>query len=678
MAKLYEEGFTQNREISWLRYNERVLHEAFCEEVPLFERLNYISIFESNLEEFFQVRVGSLIYDEEDGDDGIDVKSGMSPAKQLEAIYQMIPRLLVDKDRIYKDIDLKLRATGLNRLNTKELTKAEAKKAGDFFFDKVKPNLKTWLIRKGDNLPFIEANKTYIISRLESSNDEIFALACVNNVPEIIVLDPGLKVGGEVRYYLTEDLIKTALPNLYSPFRQVETASFAITRNGEVAADSSAKNMLREMEQVVEKRRTTKPDKIIVDYKLSDELEDFLLQELDLSSSQVYEVSRTSCSYVSEVRDIIPAWLVSTLCFAPYKPFDQLKLSNESVINLVRKQDILSSYPYDSMNPFLTLLKEASCDQRVEEIRITIYRLSSHPVIVEHLLNAVKNGKKVKVLIELRARFDEERNIDWAKKLKQAGCKVYYGEEKYKVHSKLCQIVLKQGGNTRFITQVGTGNYNEKTAKLYTDLSLITYDQRIGRDVDTFFKNVLKNKEGEYEHILAAPKTMQDGIVDLINREADKGSKGRIFIKVNSVTDVRIIEALMEASCRGCIIKLVVRGICCILPGVPNSTENISIVNVVGRFLEHSRVYIFGEGEDEVMYISSADLMTRNMTKRVEVACPIYNEALRNRIKAILYLNYVDNVKGRVLSSDGTYSMKPIHGKKIDSQEMLMTHSKVV
>lgn len=679
MAKLFEEGFTQNREISWLRYNERVLEEAFDETVPLFERLNFISIFTSNLEEFFQVRVGSLISDDENGDDSIDIKSGMNPAEQLEAIYEMIPKLLARKDEAYRLIDSELKAKGLKRLSVTELRRDEAKKAADFFKEKIRDRISPIIIKADDEFPMLESNKPYILSRLESSNDGFYAIAEIpSDVEKILVFDEGIHAGGEVRYIVTEDLVKTILPQLFSPFKPVETVGIAITRNGDVPADKDSKNMLKEMKSVVERRRTTDPDKLIVDTKLSSSLEDYLLPIFDLAPSQVYIASRTSYSYISDVRDIIPEWLSEELCYEAFTPFNQLKLRNRPVMEIVKEEDILSSYPYDSMDPFLELLREASTHKKVKEIRMTIYRLSSHPIIVEHLLEAVKNGKKVKVLIELRARFDEERNIDWAEKLSEAGCKVYYGDEKYKVHSKLCQIVIDDGDDKKYISQVSTGNYNEKSAKLYTDFSLITYDQRIGKDVDDFFEDVFKNKEGEYKHILTSPRTMQDTLVKLIRREADKGKDGRIFIKVNSVTDVRLIEELMEASCKGCVIRMIVRGICCILPGVEYCTENISVVNVVGRFLEHSRVYVFGEGEDEVMYIASADLMTRNMTKRVELACPIYNTSLRNRIKAVLYLNYIDNVKGRVLTSDGTYKKKPAGNKKTDSQQMLMKQSQVV
>ncbi len=678
MVRLYEEGFTQNREISWLRYNERVLEEALDETVPLFERLNFISIFNSNLEEFFQVRVGSLIVDDEDGDDSIDVKSGMSPAEQLMAIYDMIPRLMKRKDDIYKRLDKELSAKGLHRLDEFELSLDEIKRVSSFFIDKVRDKLNTAIIRSCDEFPYIESNRPYIITRLESSNDCFYALTELPiGLPRILVLSEGVRVGSELRYILVEDIIKLALPQLFAPFTLEETVGFAITRNGEVALGDS-KDKLEEMKSVVEKRRTTDPDKLIVDYRMSSALENFLLETFDLRQSQVYIASRTSYSYISELRDVIPAWLEKELCYEPFVPFNQLQLRTKSVMEMVRTEDILSAYPYDSMDPFLQLLKEASEDERVREIRMTIYRLSSNPVIVKHLINAVNNGKRVKVLIELRARFDEERNIDWARKLSDAGCKVYYGDDKYKVHSKLCQIVLKEGDEKRYISQVSTGNYNEKSAKLYTDFSLITYNQLLGADINDFFEDVFRNKEGEYKYILTSPKTMQDTLVDLIRREADKGDKGRIFLKVNSVTDVRLIEELMEASCKGCRIRMIVRGICCILPGVEFCTDNVTVVNVIGRFLEHSRVYIFGEGEDERMYISSADLMTRNMTKRVELACPIYDKDIRNRIRKILLLNYIDNVKGRILMSDGCYIKKPINGNKKDSQLMLMKQSMVV
>ena len=677
MADLFEEGFTQNREISWLRYDERVLDEALDESVPLFERLNFISIFVSNLEEFFKVRVGSLIGEDDEGDEERDSRSGMTAGQQLEAIHAMIPLLLEKKDLALAIVERKLAAAGIERVEYSELNGNERSMCTYFFRETVVRKIKTAVISPDQPLPYLDENRPYIISRLVAEDGDRYGIVDFpEELPKILVLDPGISESSNLRYILTEDVIKMHINNLFAPFQAIEIFTIDIARNAEVETEEDTGDQLSEMKEIVEKRKYSAPDKLIADGEMSYRMTEYLRKALKLDAMQIFRTTRIDFGYVGEVEDAIPERLRASMCFAPFQPFNQLNLScghYNSVIDRIKHEEILSCYPYDSMDPFLDLLKEASADESVKSISMTIYRLASQPKIVEYLTQAAANGKKVKVLMELRARFDEAKNIDWSEKLKACGCKVYFGDEKYKVHSKLCQIVLEgSDGEDKYITHLSTGNFNEKTAKKYTDISLITYDQRIGRDADEFFRDVFKNKEGKYDHLLTSPKTMQDEIVHLIRKEASKGKDGRIFIKVNSVTDVRIIEELMEASCAGCRIRMIVRGICCILPGVEFCTENIQIVSLVGRLLEHSRVYIFGEGKDEKMYISSADIMTRNMTKRVELACPIYNESFRKRIKSILYLNFMDNVKGRMMTPQGIYVKKSDEGPRIDSQQMLI------
>ena len=673
MAHLFEEGFTQNREISWLRYNERVLDEALDETVPLFERLNFVSIFASNLDEFFQVRVGGLITDDKLGDDELDVRSGMNPDEQLRAIFDMIPPLMKKKDYIYDYLDNKLKEEGLVRLSVEELTQQEIINTKVFFHEVLKPELKPIILDERERLPELESSQLYFICRLTSDNVNKFALVKISNkLPALYVLQEGKSEKKPLRYILTEDIIRATIPALFTPFDTAEIVGISICKNSELATQEESSDQLKDMKRIVEKRNHADPDMLMIDRSLSKELGLFLLDNLELIPSQVYLTSRVSYRYIGELEDNIPLKIKDKLCYKPFEQFNQLSIRKENVINLVKHEDLLTFYPFESMDPLLSLLKEAAVHPKVKEIRITIYRLSSHPTIVDHLLEAVNNGKKVKVLMELRARFDESANIDWAEKLDEAGCKVYFGDEKYKVHSKLCQVVIKDHGEKRYITQVATGNYNEKSCKRYTDFSLITYDQRIGRDADEFFEDVFKGKEGKYEHLLTAPKNLKTTLLKYIRREAKKGEDGRIFFKCNSVTDEDIIEALMEASCEGCKIRMIVRGVCCILPGVELCTENIKVVNVVGRFLEHSRVYVFGSGKDEVMYISSADLMKRNMEKRVEIACPIYDKANRTRIMDIMSLNYHDNVKGRKLKYDGKYAHKKKKNPEINSQELFL------
>ena len=673
MSNLFEEGFTQNREISWLRYNERVLDEAMDESVPLFERLGFVSIFASNLLEFFQVRVGELITDDKLGDDELDVRSGMNAEEQLKAIYAMIPPLMKKKDYIYDYLDNKLADAGLARLSVDQMDQSEFVKAKIFYYETIKPKLKPILLDPNQEMPELESDKQYFACLLKS--DRLYKVALIkfdDEIPAILVLQEGKSEKKPLRYVLTEDIIKAVLPVEFRPFAISELAVFSICKNNELPGDEPSGDMLKSMKKTIEERRHADPDMMMTDSKLYGPLMEFLLNKLELLPSQVYTTSRVSLRYIDELSDCIPPKLKDKLCYKDFEQFNQLSLRNDSVINLVRKEDILSFYPFESMDPFLNLLKESAVNPKVKEIRITIYRLASHPLIVDYLLEAVRNGKKVKVLMELRARFDEAKNIEWAKKLKEAGCNIYFGNEDYKVHAKLCQIVLKEKGEKRYITQVATGNYNEKTCSKYTDFSLITYDQRIGKDADEFFDSLFKGELCNCKHLLSAPTNMKATLIKYIRREAKKGRDGRIFFKCNSVTDEDIIEALMEASCVGCKIRMIVRGVCCILPGVELCTENIKVVNVVGRFLEHSRVYVFGSGADEVMYISSADLMKRNLDKRIEVACPIYNKNLRHRIKEIMSLNYHDNVKGRKLKSNGKYAMKKKLEPKINSQEILL------
>ena len=673
---LYQEGFTQNREISWLRYNERVLEEALDSSVPLFERLKYINIFETNLEEFFRVRVGSLIAAEKD-DDEIDEKSGLSARSQLDEIDSIVRPLIKKKDEIYIDLEKKLSDKGVKRIDYSDLTQNELFEIDRYFREDIKPNLRVKILRNEFDFNDIDENKIYVITELLIDGNLQYGIVEIpSEINQIVVYrdEYNFKI---IKFILLEDIIKHYISSIFFPYHSSGVYTIRIARNAEIELGESD-DMLSEMKEVVKKRKVSAIDKLIIDGEPSKSLHSFLLRNMYLDEKQIYISHRISLSFLSELEEVIPNETRASLFFKEYEPFNQLSLGHGTILDRVRKEDILSHYPYDSMEPFLQLLRESSESREVSEIRITIYRLSSHPEIVEHLINAANNGKTVNVLIELRARFDEENNIDWAEKLKASGCNVYYGSNKYKVHSKICQIVMNPE-NPKYITQLSTGNYNEKTAKLYTDFSLITYDQRIGLPVNEFWNDLINKENGKYDNILTSPKSMKKEILRLIDRETKKGSEGRIFIKVNSLSDEEIIESLMYASCSGCKIRMIVRGICCLLPGVEYCTENIEIVNVVGRFLEHSRVYIFGQGEDEAVYLSSSDLMSRNMNKRFELAFPIYNKKLKQRIKAIMYLNFFDNKKGRKLNSKGEYVEKgfALSSKQIiDSQKLLMVDNK--
>lgn len=676
---LYEEGFTQNREISWLRYNERVLEEALDDTVPLFERLRFISIFTSNLEEFFKVRVGSLLGETDEGDDDIDEKSGMTAQEQLNRIHSLIPGLLMKKDMAYGLVESQLAEKGIKRLEPWNISEEDRGACFDFFRDELKPRLKTLVLSKGDKLPYLDENRTYLIADLDAELEDRFGLVDIPYaLPKIFVLEDeayeeepdfeddiprvssiiGISVKHSFRYVLSEDIIRMFADTLFVPFVPLSVHCLDIARTSEVAPESVTANTASEMRKILKKRKYASADKLITDGKLSRNLKDYLAQALSLTERQMFTTTRIDFSYLSELEDKIPEDKRDGLLYPPHIPYDQTEDIEISLIDEIRRRDILSCYPYDSMDVFLGLLREAAFSREVREIRITIYRLASNPKITDYLIYAARNGKKVRVVLELRARFDEEKNLAWAERLKAAGCRVYYGIDKYKVHSKLCQIVFDDG----YITNISTGNYNEKTAKLYTDLSILTSDPEIGKAASRLFKDICKEKVGEkdYSPLLVAPVSMRKNLLKLIKREGKKGKDGLIFLKMNSLSDDKLIEALMEASCRGCQIRMIVRGICCMLPGVDNATENVCIVNKVGRFLEHSRVYIFGSGRDEVMYISSADFMPRNMDKRVELACPVRDIEIKNRIREEMQSVYMDMDKGRVLTQEGKYVRKSL------------------
>lgn len=675
MPALYQEGFTQNRDISWLRFNERILEEADDRSVPLLERLRYISIFTKNLDEFYMVRVGELINEIKSGDsDKIDNLSGLTYEELISAIDTMAAGLLERKDRIYSNLMGELDSAGIMKLEYDMLTQDESRIASDYFENKVRPLLCEMVFDSSFPAKKLES-APYIIGMTDTESGPRFCIVRVpKELPPILVFQ--ISPSGGVRYMLLETLIKGRFNEIFEPFITSEVMTMVITRNSDVDAEDSG-DLLKDIKKVVKMRQTADIDRVVVDKKPGEFMKSYLAGSMKLREWQIYVTKRASFDFVDALTDCIADDPDEVFLYRRITPFNIMNLRNESIIEVLRREELLFAYPYDSMDPFLSLLEDASVDDRVREIRMTIYRLAGNSAIAKHLMNAASNGKKVKLMIELRARFDESKNIEWVEKLKHAGCIVEYAGDDYKVHCKLCQLKLRENGREYFITQLGTGNYNEKTARQYTDLSLITCDARIGKDADCFFKNLFDGRLEKYEHISVSPVQLADTLTDLIRREALKGSDGRIFIKCNSLGDADVIEELMLASQRGCRITLLVRGICCMLPGIKDCTENVRIVNLVGRFLEHSRVYIFGSGDDEVMYISSADIMKRNMHRRVELACPIYSAKLRDRIRAIMYLNVRDNVKGRVMLRDGSYARKQDNKEKIDSQDILIKYTAV-
>ena len=482
---------------------------------------------------------------------------------------------------------------------------------------------------------------------------------------------------------LDADVVSYFADTIFNSYKILESTVFSVTRNADISSGDEAFDVDEDfrdaMQQLLNSRKRLAPVRLELKNKISGNFLRFLCEKLELTKVQVFITSSPlTMSYAFGLEDKISGSVKSELVYPPFEPqpSNDIRL-NESIIKQLQKKDLLLSYPYESMNPFLKLLKEAAYDNSVISIKISIYRLAKNAKIVDYLCAAAENDKDVTVLIELRARFDEQNNIDWSQRLEQAGCRIIYGFEGYKVHSKVCLITRRERGKISYITQIGTGNYNEKTSKQYTDFSLMTSDMEIGTDTNEFFKNMaIGNLEGNYSTLLVAPNSMKSEIIKLIDREIAKGTKGRIFVKFNSISDLTLINKLAEASLAGVNIQMIVRGICCILPQVEGKTDNIFIKSIVGRYLEHSRIYLFGSGNDEIMYISSADFMTRNMDKRVEVGCPIKDKTVKEKIMHFIEVQQADNTKARIMRSDGTYRSIITSNEPIDNHTVLMNEAK--
>lgn len=672
--------YTQNRELSWLKFNERVLMEAASEDVPLLERLKFVSIFTSNLDEFFMIRVGSLSEVLALKELSIDNKSGMSAAEQLAAIYKDVCRLYKKREEIFNDLEMQLRVHGICCLSYKELDNSERKWVNKQFSEYIAPVLSPQIVDDHHPFPHLANNTVHVGIRLLEGEREIFGVIPIPAIlPSMIFLEDE-----DVKYIRVEEIIGAHLEEIFQNYEIKEKVFFRVTRNADIKAEDEAFDFgfdfRKKMKKVLKQRRRLGAVRLEMSNKISHKFYEYLIDKIDVCAEAIYYLNMPfKMDYAFSLGGKLPEDKAKALSYSPFRPQPNPFVNlNNSIIKQIEHKDILLSLPFESLNPFIRLLKEASEDPDVVSIKITIYRLASQAKVVEYLCNAAENGKDVTVIIELRARFDEQNNIDWSERLEEAGCNIIYGFEEYKVHSKICLITRKEKNRIRYITQIGTGNYNEKTAKQYTDLSLMTADEAIGNDAASFFKNMaIGNLQGEYKQLLVSPNSLKATVISAINREIEKGNEGRILLKLNSVTDIDIIEKLKQASCAGVQIDMIVRGICCILPGIPGKTENLRIRSIVGRYLEHSRVYIFGQGEEEKMFISSADFMTRNTERRVEVACPIHDPSVKKKIHKILDACLEDNIKGRILQPDGTYTEVPAdeNDRRIDCQQVLMTQA---
>lgn len=667
--------YTQNRELSWLRFNDRVLEEAMDSTVPLLERLKFVAIFSSNLDEFFMIRVGSLYDLSHLTPDTIDRKSGMTSLEQLQAIYKAVQPLYKKREQCFWDIANQLKVQGISYLTYNDLTPDEAKYVKQYYKQSIAPILSPQIVDSHHPFPHLQNKVVHIAARLKYKGKETFGCVQVPSALPAVLYLPG----NGVRFISISEIIQEYMDHLFPGYNCIERVQICITRNADITPQDDALDYsgdFRElMQKVLGKRKRLAPVRLELSSVISPELEAYLCNKISVERHQIYtSKAPLDLTFAYELPGKLSEARRSILSYPPFTPQQPCNLpAQEKILPIVQREDVLLSYPYESINPFLQMIREAAHDPSVISIKITIYRLARKAKLVEYLCAAAENGKDVTVLIELRARFDEQNNIDWSERLEEAGCTIIYGFEDYKVHSKVCLITRQDHGAIRYITQIGTGNYNEKTAAMYTDLSLITADPRIGRDANEFFKNMLiGNLNGAYEHLLVAPVNLKSTLLNLIDREIQKGADGRILIKLNSVTDLDLMERLRDASKAGVQITMIIRGICCILPGIPNETENLKIYSIVGRFLEHSRIYCFGSGHDEKMYIASADFMTRNTQRRVEVACPIYDQAAQEKIHHILDLCLQDNIRARQLQSDGTYCHISGEGAPLDCQQKLM------
>lgn len=660
---IWDQGFTQNRELSWLQFNARVLAEAEDETVPLLERVKFLAIFSSNLDEFFMIRVGSLCDMAAVDKTGIDNKSGMTAKEQLRHIYAAVPPLYERRDRAFADVESRLRDEGLERLDIAGLAPHEQKFIKQYFKNVVAPVLSPQIVDGHHPFPHLEGKVLHIGALLSRKKNEVLGLLPVPASLPALVFMPDSKT----RYVPIEAVLLEYAGHVFEMYDVLEKTVFCVTRNADINPDDEAfeyeTDFRKKMEKLLRQRRRLAVVRVEISRPISDHFTEYFRRRLDVTDHQIF-ISRTAplkMDYADTLGDCLSSTRRAALSDPPFSPQQPAMLpKGQSLLKQALRRDILLSYPYESMEPFLQMIREAANDPAVVSIRITIYRIARKAKLVEYLCAAAENGKDVTALIELRARFDEQNNIDWSERLEEAGCKIIYGFEDYKVHSKICLITRREKVAVRYITQVGTGNYNEKTATLYTDVSLVTSSESIGVDANTFFNNMaLGNLEGRYDRLLVAPNGFKPRILGLIDEQIARGGDGYILLKFNSLTDIDIIAKLREASCAGVTVEMIVRGICCLLPGVPGKTDRITVTSIVGRYLEHSRIFVFGRDDAEKMYISSADLMTRNTERRVEIACPIDSPEVRARLHGILRAMREDTVKARLLQPDGSYIKKP-------------------
>ena len=663
-----------NRELSWLQFNERVLNEAGNTRVPLAERMTFASIFQTNLDEFFMVRVGTLLMQMQSSEEIIENKTGMNSKEQVKEILKRVNVLEEKKAKIYEQLMGELEPEGIRIINFNKLSAEEGKLLEKYFDAHIAPFLSPMIIGKQQPFPFLANKQLYAIVLLETPKGKrrTGLVPCSNSVFKRLIEIP-TRPG---TFMLSEELILHFVSKLYSKYIVKEKSIMRVTRNADIDAteiydeDLDYRDM---MEQLIKRRTRLNPVRVEFSRSINKKTKQEIARFLKIGADHIIDVKTPlDLSFVFALQTYLRD--KPELFYEKRSPRLSPALNlKENLFNQIEKKDALLSYPYESMKPFLQLLQEAAEDESVVSIKMTLYRVAERSKIIDTLIEAAENGKEVVVLVELRARFDEANNIEMSHRLEDAGCQILYGLGDYKVHSKLCLITRKTETGFAYITQIGTGNYNEKTSRLYTDLSLITARQSIGAEAAEIFTALQKGEVVEHTNeLLVAPKCLQNKVVDMIDAEIEKvkqGSTGYVGVKINSLTDKVLIDKMIEASQAGVKIDLIVRGICCLKPGVKGMTENIHVISVVGRFLEHSRIYRFGRGDEEKIYIASADFMTRNTVRRVEVAAPIYDQDIRTRIRHIFDTMMMDDEKGKEQNSEGEYCDRSVNAEKLNSQE---------
>lgn len=663
-----------NRELSWLQFNERVLDEAGNPKVPLAERLTFASIYQSNLDEFYMVRVGTLMVQMHADEVIRENKTGMTSKEQVAAILKRTEELEKKRGMIYEQLMGELEPKGIRIINFNKLSKEEGEMLEEYFDMHIAPFLSPMIIGKQQPFPFQANKQLYAIALLSTKGGKrkIGIVPCSNSVFKRLIEIP-TRPG---TFMLSEELILHFIYKLYTKYSIFEKSIMRITRNADIDAsdiydeDLDYRNV---MEQLVKQRTRLKPVRLELSRSINDKAKKELSKYLDIHTSHIINVATPlDLSFVFQIQNYLRN--KPELFYEKRSPRLSPALDlKESIISQISKKDVLLSYPFESMRPFIQMLHEAAEDETVVSIKMTLYRVADRSKIIDALVQAAENGKEVVVLVELRARFDESNNIEVSRRLEDAGCRIIYGLGNYKVHSKICLITRNTSEGIQYITQIGTGNYNEKTANLYTDLSLITANQEIGAEVaNVFAKLLLGETVEETKHLLVAPNCLQNRVLDMMDEQIEKAKSGQpayIGVKINSLTDKKIIDKMIEASQSGVEIELIVRGICCLKPGIEGKTENITVISVVGRFLEHSRIYRFGIGKEEKIYIASADFMTRNTIRRVEVGTPIYDEDIKNRIRHIFDTIMQDTEKGRIQNKEGIYISREQDGESLNSQE---------